>query len=131
MKAIKLAAMLLLAGGGAVAAPEMTAQVYQADAEFNAIPDKVTPTDAGCRIAVCLVGIPSTAQTINAVELVVGNQKIAATDIDPIDFERPFQFEDTGVVVLELDFPYQGKLPASSTLIFHTAKGDVVCPARQ
>lgn len=131
MKAIKLAAILLLAGGASIVTPQAIAQVHQTEAEFNAIPDKVTPTDEGCRIAVCLVGIPSTAQTINAVELVSGNEKFTATDIDPIDFERPFQFEDTGVVVLEIDFPFKGQLPKSATLIFHTANGYVVCPARQ
>ena len=77
------------------------------------------------------MGIPSTAQRIDAVTLVVGPKKIKATDIDGVDFERAFQFEDTGVQVIELDFPFKGKLPKTATLIFHTADGDVESPARQ
>lgn len=132
MKAFRLATILLLAGGAFVAAPQqMSAQVNQLDAEFNVIPDKVTPTDEGIRISVCLVGIPSTAQRIDGVDLTVGKKVIKATDIDGVDFERSFQFEETGVMVIELDFPFSGKLPKTATLTFHTANGDVEAPARQ
>lgn len=132
MKAIRFAAILMLAGGAAVVAPSpVAAQVNQLDAEFNVIPDKVTPTDGGIRISVCLVGIPSTSQRIDSVDLTVGPKVIKATDIDGVDFERAFQFEDTGVQVIELDFPFKGQLPKGATLTFHTANGDVVAPARQ
>lgn len=123
---------MLLAGGAAFVSPApVAAQVNQLDAEFNVIPDKVTPTDEGIRISVCLVGIPTTSQRIDSVDLTVGQQVIKASDIDGVDFERAFQFEDTGVQVLELDFPFKGKLPKGATLTFHTANGDVVAPARQ
>lgn len=132
MKAIRLAAIILLAGGVASVSPvPASAQVNQLDAEFNVIPDKVTPTDEGVRISVCLVGIPSTAQRIDSVDLTVGKNVVKAADIDGVDFERVFQFEDTGVQVIELDFPFKGQLPKSATLTFHTANGDVVAPARQ
>ena len=122
----------MLAGGGAFVAPSpVAAQVNQLDAEFNVIPDKVTPTDDGIRISVCLVGIPSTSQRIDSVDLNVGPKVIKAVDIDGVDFERAFQFEDTGVQVIELDFPFKGLLPKSATLTFHTANGDVVSPAHQ
>lgn len=132
MKAIRLAAILMLAGGAAtVSSTPAAAQVNQLDAEFNVIPDKVTLTDEGIRISVCLVGIPSTSQRIDSVDLTVGPKVIKAVDIDGVDFERAFQFEDTGVQVIELDFPFKGQLPKSATLTFHTANGDVVAPARQ
>lgn len=132
MKALRFAAIMLLAGGAAFVAPApAAAQVNQLDAEFNVIPDKVTPTDGGIRISVCLVGIPSTSQRIDSVDLTVGDKVVKANDIDGIDFERAFQFEDTGVQVVELDFPFAGKLPKTATLTFHTSKGDVVAPARQ
>ena len=95
------------------------------------IPDKVTPTDGGIRISVCLVGIPSTSQRIDSVDLTVGDKVVKATDIDGIDFERYFQFEDEGVQLIEVDFPFKGTLPKTAKLIFHTSKGDVVAPARQ
>lgn len=132
MKAIRLAAILMLAGGAATISPApAAAQVNQLDAEFNVIPDKVTPIDGGIRISVCLVGIPSTSQRIDSVDLTVGPKVIKATDIDGVDFERAFQFEDTGVQVIELDFPFTGKLPKTATLTIHTANGDVIAPARQ
>ena len=117
MKAIRLAAILMLAGGAATVAPvPAAAQVNQLDAEFNVIPDKVIPTDEGIRISVCLVGIPSTSQRIDSVDLTVGQKVVKAVDIDGVDFERAFQFEDTGVQVIELDFPFKGQLPKSATL---------------
>ncbi len=113
MKAIRLAAILMLAGGAATVAPvPAAAQVNQLDAEFNVIPDKVIPTDEGIRISVCLVGIPSTSQRIDSVDLTVGQKVVKAVDIDGVDFERAFQFEDTGVQVIELDFPFKGQLPS-------------------
>ena len=43
MKALRLAAILMLAGGAAMVAPQAAqAQVNQLDAEINIIPDKVT-----------------------------------------------------------------------------------------
>jgi len=132
MKALRLAAILMLTGGAAVVSPApVAAQVNQLDAEFNVIPDKVTPTDTGVRIAVCLVGIPTTSQRIDSVDLTVGSKVVKAVDIDGVEFERAFQFEDTGVQVIELDFPFKGQLPKTATLTFHTANGDVVAPARQ
>lgn len=122
----------MLTGGAAVVSPApVAAQVNQLDAEFNVIPDKVTPTDTGVRIAVCLVGIPTTSQRIDSVDLTVGSKVVKAVDIDGVEFERAFQFEDTGVQVIELDFPFKGQLPKTATLTFHTANGDVVAPARQ
>jgi hypothetical protein len=132
MKAIRLAAILALAGGSAMVAPApVAAQVNQLNAEMNVIPDKVTPTDNGIRISVCLVGIPTTSQHIDAVDLNVGTKVIKATDVDGIEFEKNFQFEDTGVQVIELDFPFKGQLPKTATLTFHTAHGDITAPARQ
>jgi hypothetical protein len=131
MKAIRLAAILAVAGGAFVAPTPIAAQVNQVNAEINIIPDKVTPTDNGIRISVCLVGIPTTSQHIDAVDLNIGTKVIKATDVDGIEFEKTFQFEDTGVQVIELDFPFKGQLPKTATLTFHTAQGDITAPARQ
>ena len=105
--------------------------MQQLDAEINIIPDKTINTDDGIRISLCLVGIPHTSQRIDSIDLIVGKQKIAATDIDGVDFERYFQFEDDGVQVIEVDFPFKGQLPKTAELIFHTVKGDILAPARQ
>lgn len=132
MKAIRLAAILLLAGGAAatVATP-VSAQVSAVDAEFNVIPDKSTPTDSGIRLQVILMGYANTPHTVDSVDLKIGEKVYKATDIDGLDFGRSFQFDDTSVQVIELDFPFKGKLPKTATLSFHTAEGEVVAPARQ
>lgn len=98
---------------------------------FNVIPDKSIATDDGIHITLCLVGIPSTSQRIDGIDLVDGTNVIPAADIDGIDFKRYFQFEDEGVQVVEVDFPYKGTLPKTATLVFHTEKGDIKAPAKQ
>lgn len=132
MKHLKFILALTL---GCVAASsssfDATAQVNQLDAEINIIPDKSVKTDTGVRLTVCVVGIPHTSQRIDSVDLVMGSQIVKATDIDGVDFERYFQFEDQGVIMLEIDFPFKGVIPKTATLVFHTVKGDVTCPARQ
>lgn len=132
MKHIGLALALLI---GAASMPsvafEASAQVNQLDAEINIIPDKSVKTDDGVRITVCVVGIPHTSQRIDSVDLVMGPKIVKATDIDGVDFERYFQFEDQGVIMMDIDFPFKGVIPKTAKLVFHTVKGDVTCPARQ
>jgi len=132
MKALRLATLLLLGGIGVTfSAPAPQAQVNQLDAEINIIPDKTIKTDDGIRISLCIVGVPHTSQRIDGVDLVIGKKLVKATDIDGIDFKRYFQFEDEGVITIEVDFPFKGTLPKTANLIFHTVRGDVTSPARQ
>ncbi len=132
MKALRLAAILALAGCGSVMNPiPAVAQVNQLDAEFNVIPDKVTPTDNGIRISLCLVGIPTTQQRIDSVDLTIGPKVVKAVAIEGVEFEKEFTFEDTGVQVIEIEFPFKGQLPKTANLVIHTSKGDVSAPARQ
>ena len=127
MKAIKFAAILLTAAASVpLSVHEASAQVNQLDAEINIIPDKTVKTDDGIRISLCVVGIPHTSQRIDGIDLVIGSKLI-----DGVDFERYFQFEDSGVQTIEVDFPFSGTLPKTAKLIFHTANGDITAPARQ
>lgn len=120
----------ILAAAILAAAPVVSAQNVS-DSGFNVIPDKSVATDDGVRLTICLVGIPSTSQRIDGIDLVDGKTVIPATDIDGVDFKRYFQFEDTGVQVIEVDFPFKGAIPKTATLLFHTEKGEVKAPARQ
>lgn len=113
------------------AAATFGAVAQTSDPGFNVISDKVVTTDEGIRITLCLVGIPSTSQRIDGIDLVNGKEVIPANDIDGVDFKRYFQFEDAGVQVIEVDFPFKGSLPKTATLVFHTEKGDVQASARQ
>ena len=59
---------------------------------------------------------------------------IKANDIDGVDFERYFQWEDDGNIYIEIDFPGYRQprrmlgCSDGSQIVFHTAKGDVVVP---
>lgn len=132
MKSLRLAAILMLAGGATLVAPApVSAQVNQLDADFNVIPDKVTLIETGIRISVCLVGIPTIPLCIDSVDLKVGPKIIKAVKIVGVEFEKEFEFDDTGVKIVELDFPFSGKIAKTASLTFHTTTGDVVAPARQ
>lgn len=63
------------------------------------------------------VGRPHTSQRIDALVLEVNGKKISATDIDGVDFKRWFQWEDDGVINVELDFPAMNQFDRGSLLI--------------
>lgn len=126
-----LAVAALTATSAMVIPQGVSAQVNQLDADMNIIPDKVAKTDSGIRISLCLIGIPHTSQRVDSVDLKVGKKIVPANDIDGVDFKRYFQFEDEGVVTIEVDFPFTGTLPKDATLKFHTPKGIIESPARQ
>ncbi len=134
MKGLKwlwVAAAAMMGSGVLYTPQEAVAQVNQLDADINIIPDKVTKTDEGVRISLCLVGIPHTSQRIDSVDLRIGKQVYPANDIDGVDFKRYFQFEDEGVQTIEVNFPFKGVVPKTATLDFHTVKGIITSPARQ
>ncbi len=51
-----------------------------------------------------LIGTPHTSQRIDEVTLTVGSTHFRATDIDGVDFQRWFQWEDDGMIPVEIDF---------------------------
>lgn len=84
-------------------------------------------------IRICgeLVGRPHTSARIDSITLKSGHGQVTANDIDGIDFERYFLWEDDGKIYIEIDFPgYKQANHAVSRrharLIFHTAKGDLI-----
>lgn len=68
------------------------------------------------------IGRPNTSNRIDAVSL---NGKIAAKDIDPIYFRQAFQWEEDGVIALEIDFPALKRRPSAFYLEFQTPYGSV------
>ena len=84
--------------------------------------DSIMCRDDLSRVYCRALGRPHTSNRIDGVLL---NGKIAATDIDPIYFERAFQFEDEGEITLEIDFPALKNKPKSFTLDFQTPYGIV------
>lgn len=70
------------------------------------------------RVYCTISGQPNTSSRITAITF--GGKK--ATDIDGVDFDRYFQFEDSGSIDLEIDFPPMKPL-GRATLVFVTKSG--------
>ncbi|MEZ3466559.1 hypothetical protein [Muribaculum intestinale] len=51
-----------------------------------------------------LIGTPHTSQRIDAMTLTSGSNAHEAVDIDGVDFSRWFQWEEDGVIAVEIDF---------------------------
>lgn len=106
-------------------------QNNKARMEFR-MTDYVSKTDDRIiRIKGSLVGDPHTSNRINSARLLVGNQSYAAIDIDGVDFERYFQWEEDGIIPLEIDFsiPEGTKMPKpgkNSNIIFSTVHGEYI-----
>ncbi len=52
-----------------------------------------------------LVGRPHTSNRIDGVSLTDTGSAVTSTDIDGVDFQRYFQWEDDGQIPVEIDFP--------------------------
>lgn len=87
-----------------------------------------TNLDGVTRITVVVQGLPHTAQRIDDVVLHTGNEQLHATDIDGVDFKRYFQWEDEGLIEVDIDFPRRKNLKASDTMVFMTVYGDYETP---
>lgn len=81
-------------------------------------------SDGVTRMTVRLTSLPNTSSRVDSVTLVApGGKRFRATDIDGIDFQRYFQWEEEGKVTVDVDFPRQKKLKGGK-VIFHTVYGD-------
>lgn len=68
-----------------------------------------------------LTGRPHTSGRIDGATLVTDRGSLPATDIDGVDFERYYQFEDDGTILLEIDFTPARKATAVK---LRTVRGD-------
>lgn len=85
------------------------------------------------RVCGNITGTPHTSARIDSVTFVSEKRRIKANDIDGVDFERYFQWEDDGNIYIEIDFPgyrkSEGLLDScGNSIVFHTAKGDITIP---
>lgn len=92
--------------------------------------DKVdnTNTDGVSRVSCSLVGIPHTSSRIDSVTAVIGNKIYKASDIDGVDFERYFQWEDEGVVPVDVDLKRTLTFNPGDSIVFHTVHGKYAAP---
>ncbi len=70
------------------------------------------------RVYMKIVGKPHTSMRIDAID--------GMTDIDGIDIKRWFQFEDMGLIPVELDFKLVKK-GSNLNFIIHSTHGDINC----
>lgn len=82
-----------------------------------------TNRDGVTRVHCIAEGIPHTSQRIDAARLFTDGKAHEATDIDGIDFERYFQWEDDGIIEFELDFPKQAHFNRNDSIQFITVHG--------
>lgn len=113
---------LLLLFGVAVAQSNRGLQSKARDHYMTIQIDSISCREDLSRVYCKALGRPHTSNRIDGVKL---DGKIAATDIDPIYFERAFQFEDEGEILLEVDFPALKSKPASFYMEFQTPYGIV------
>ena len=57
------------------------------------------------RVYGTLVGRPHTSNRIDGIVAVQGEKTFDATDLDGVDMKRWFQWEDDGLIPVEIDFP--------------------------
>lgn len=108
-----------------------TQQKSKPKLEFNYSSSLDKSDDRIIRVKGTLVGNPHTSHRIDSARLLIGNQSYEAIDIDGIDFERYFQWEDDGIIPLEIDFsiPEGTKFPKigkDSGVIFSTVYGEYI-----
>ena len=122
--AIFLTALLLLLG---VAVAKGTGQVFKPQGEKIKHELRIEIDSIDCRedlsrVYCKAIGRPNTSNRIDAIKL---DGKIEATDIDPIYFKQAFQWEEDGVIALEVDFPALKRKPQAFYLEFQTPYGIV------
>lgn len=72
---------------------------------FGVTVDSIDYRTSLTRVYCKIVARPHTSGRIDRMTLAVNGRSYVATDIDGVDFNRYFQWEDDGVIPLEVDFP--------------------------
>lgn len=75
-------------------------------------------------------GRPHTSNRIDLVQLIGTGASASSTDIDGVDFRRYFQWEDDGMIPVEIDFPVV-KESRCVQLLFTTAHGQSTTTAKK
>lgn len=84
------------------------------DINYTCLPEKVMQIDSIdyrsdlTRVYGKLIGTPHTSNCITEIS--------GATDIDGVDFKRWYQFEDDGIIDIEIDFP---PMPANAPFVIN------------
>lgn len=77
------------------------------------------------RVYASLLGAPHTSGRIDDITLMVGKRAAKATDIDGIDFNRYYQWEDDGIIPIEIDFPNMPQFKYAQ-IVLNTVRGESI-----
>lgn len=75
-----------------------------------------------------LIGAPHTSGRIDRISLAAPSGTMMCSDIDGVDFNRYFQWEASGVINTEMDFPAMRPAPKFE-VTFRTPRGEFVTKA--
>ena len=78
------------------------------------------------RVYGAVLGRPHTSMRIDNIIMLERGKEFPATDIDGIDFKRWFQFEENGMIPIEIDFKKM-RLGSSINFNIKSTKGDINC----
>ncbi|MDE6113975.1 hypothetical protein E4T81_11055 [Barnesiella sp. WM24] len=84
--------------------------------------DSISYRQALTRVYGKFVGVPHTSQKLHGITVEYKGKSYKANDIDGVDFDRWFQWEDDGVIPVEIDFPRTPVLDGA-TMVISTEKG--------
>lgn len=77
----------------------------QCSGALDAVVDSIDFRTDLTRVYARLKGTPHTASRINSILMSIGAQQLTMTDLDGVDPERWFQWEDSPYLPVEIDFP--------------------------
>lgn len=88
-------------------------------------------TDGVSRISCLLVGIPHTSSRVDSVIAVIRGISYKSTDIDGIDYGRYFQWEDEGVIPVDVDIKRIKEPTKADSIKFYTVYGVFAAPFKK
>lgn len=94
----------------------------QSDGNLSVSVDSIDYRSDLTRVYGKLQGRPHTSNRIDEVRIISSGESYTSNDIDGVDFRRYFQWEDDGVIPIEIDFPAM-KSDTGVQLIFNIPYG--------
>lgn len=88
-------------------------------------------SDGVSRVSCTLAGVPHTSSRIDSVTAIISGRTVRAVDIDGVDFMRYFQWEDEGVVPVDVDLERTSTFSPGDSIMFHTVHGVYAAPLKK
>ena len=84
-----------------------------------------TNSDGVSRLELDIIGVSYTSSRIDSAKIFTSDGSVyLASDIDGVDFHRYFQWEDNGIIPVEIDFPRNENYNKTDTLVVYTVYGE-------